>query len=578
MNVKLIGSLGALSLAALIVPGTASATDVLADCRAAWEAAKDTSGNVNPLLVDSKKCVTVNEPDKTWGDYTLLSTISFTGTPADAKTHLIDMEGRRVKTWPLTAFPAKMLPNGDVIAGIDYQDPSFSGKPHQEGACLLQMDWHDRIVWPRNTGVRDECALAGSLPIPFDTEDSDPQGRPTARVHHDFQREGNPVGYFAPGQEAKQNGKMLILGHANPPLSKTGEVSDTWPLEDDPVYEVSSNGKTILWRWDPYEHIDQMGFDTAAREAIRLKKVTIPGAILGTPEHDWLHLNDANYLGINQWCRDPKRAGCDLRFHPDNIIIDSREANFMAIIARHDYPTIKNMLGSPAKEGDIVWRVGPTYNYGAGKVDQLIGMHHAHMIPAGLPGAGNILVFDNGGGAGYGLKNPLPAGCTTTGPWPNEVAEPPFVTAQCLTRSNKFSNFSRVIEFNPKTLAVVWEYKNTVRFPASGTCRKPEDASGNVIGDFRFFSLFISSAQRLPNGNTLIDEGASGRVFEVTQNLTDPARDKKVVWEFVNPFGNEVVGGVSGPGCTANVVPGTTGNIIYRAYRVPTEWIPKQSR
>lgn len=33
----------------------------------------------------------------------------------------------------------------------------------------------------------------------------------------------------------------------------------------------------------------------------------------------------------------------------------------------------------------------------------MIGLHHAHIIPDGLPGAGNILLFDNGGIAGYGL-------------------------------------------------------------------------------------------------------------------------------------------------------------------------------
>ena len=34
----------------------------------------------------------------------------------------------------------------------------------------------------------------------------------------------------------------------------------------------------------------------------------------------------------------------------------------------------------------------------------------------------------------------------------------------------------------------------------------------------------MSSAQRLPNGNTLIDEGADGRLFAVTSA-------KEIVWE-----------------------------------------------
>ncbi len=55
-----------------------------------------------------------------------------------------------------------------------------------------------------------------------------------------------------------------------------------------------------------------------------------------------------------------------------------------------------------------------------------------------------------------------------------------------------------------------------------------------------FYSFFISGAQRLPNGNTLICSGATGTVFEVTP-------DKQVVWKYVNPvMGNP--GGPGGPG------------------------------
>ena len=80
-------------------------------------------------------------------------------------------------------------------------------------------------------------------------------------------------------------------------------------------------------------------------------------------------------------------------FHPENIIFDSREANFIAIISK--------------KTGKIVWKIGPNWNDDDVKhIDFIIGPHHAHLIPQGLPGAGNILVFDNGGWGGYGLPNP----------------------------------------------------------------------------------------------------------------------------------------------------------------------------
>ncbi len=67
---------------------------------------------------------------------------------------------------------------------------------------------------------------------------------------------------------------------------------------------------------------------------------------------------------------------------------------------------------------------------------QIIGQHHAHMIPRGLPGEGNILLFDNGGFAGYGAPNPgAPTGF-----------------------NNALRDYSRVLEFDPVSLEVVWKY------------------------------------------------------------------------------------------------------------------------
>ena len=62
--------------------------------------------------------------------------------------------------------------------------------------------------------------------------------------------------------------------------------------------------------------------------------------------------------------------------------------------------------------------------------------------------------------------------------------------------------------------------------------------------------------QRLPNGNTLITEGAGGRIFEVTN-------DRQIVWEYMNP-----------PTTAASRTPGT----VYRAYRVPYTWLSQLPR
>jgi hypothetical protein len=91
-----------------------------------------------------------------------------------------------------------------------------------------------------------------------------------------------------------------------------------------------------------------------------------------------------------------------------------------------------------------------------------------------------------------------------------------------------------VLEIDPVTLATVWSY----------------------TAGAQFFSTNISGMQRLPNGNTLITEGAGGRAFEVTN-------DRQIVWEYMNP-----------PATAAARTPGT----IYRAYRVPYAWLSQIPR
>lgn len=67
---------------------------------------------------------------------------------------------------------------------------------------------------------------------------------------------------------------------------------------------------------------------------------------------------------------------------------------------------------------------------------------------------------------------------------------------------------SRIVELNPLTKEIVWEYKSSP--------------------PYQFYSKSRGSAQRLPNANTLITETDQGHVFEVTY-------DGEIVWEFYNP-------------------------------------------
>jgi len=243
-----------------------------------------------------------------------------------------------------------------------------------------------------------------------------------------------------------------------------------------------------------------MGFDDAAKEDIR--RTASRGRRAVGAGVDWLHTNSASYLGPNKWF-----DGGDERFHPENVIMDSRNANFIAIISR--------------KTGEIVWRVGPDFSPGnpEHKLGQIIGQHHAHMIPKGLPGEGNILVLDNGGIGGYG--------------------------------DSKLRAYSRVLEFNPVTMEIVWEYSDRTGLDLPFS-RKNQ----------RFFTPFIGSAQRLPNGNTLITEGATGTLIEVT-------KDKEIVWEYISPYVASVAQVLPVPLPAPPII-----NAVYRAYRVPEDWLP----
>lgn len=474
-------------------------------------------------------CLTKREGNTAPG-YTYVDTAIDQSRGFPNKGYLIDSHGNLVHTWDI-GFGSKVLPNGHVLGGLPF--PDAEGRFVINHDCLLEIDWDNNVVWPPNgatllgTNGGRFCDPNGQV-IGLNTDEL---GRPVTWQHHDVQREGNPVGYYAPSQEPQTGGgKTLILALDLPPFDETSHISD-FPLYSDKIVEVDvdNEGTNVRWEWHAHDHFEASdgdlgyGFDAVAKEAIK----TIQAGF-GNPEvgnrTDWLHLNDANYLGPNRWCPSPELASCDPRFHPDNIIFCAREANFIAIIARHDGPQ------GAWRSGDIVWRVGPTFDYGPGKIDQVIGPHHAHMIPFPLNGAGNILVFDNGGTAPFGA-----------GWGPDADGNP--------TQKNKVRPYSRVIEFDPITLDIVWIYERpdpNVVLP------------GENFAPFR--SDLASGAQRLVNGNTLITEYMSGRIFEVTQA-------GELVWEFVSPFGPLPPYGDPSQGVFR------PGNTVYRAYRVPEQWV-----
>ena len=197
----------------------------------------------------------------------------------------------------------------------------------------------------------------------------------------------------------------------------------------------------MVWDWLAFQHFDEFGFADEGLELIRAKG------------GDWGHANSISVIPPNH------HTSPELR--PGNIIVSQRSTNTIFIVDK--------------QTGAIVWKVGPE--------DHLtFGQHAPYMIPQGLAGEGNILVFDNGSGTGYPLRRFAPGS-------------------------------SRVLEIDPVTQAIVWTYS----------------ASDSGLSRFSFFANIVSNAERLPNGNTLICSGAKGRIFEIGPN-------GELIWEYMSPY------------------------------------------
>lgn len=379
--------------------------------------------------------------------------------------HLIDLDGNSVHEWKdAGSFSTLIDPVlaggklGHVLVTLAIEEGHGTalvpGRPDKVSKTIGELDWDGKTTWTFGEKAPDGLA----------------------RQHHDWAR--------------LPNGNTVVLSNLEHPIKGFKQPR----VLDDVIYEVNPAG-AIVWKWVASEHLDEFGFTPEQLKLVRNAD---------TP--DYLHVNNLKVVGPNHWYE----AG-DQRFAPDNLLIDSRNANFIIIIDR--------------KTGKVVWNLGPNYPESATvssslsrklprPVDRTSGQHDAHIIPEGLPGAGNLLVFDNEGEGGY-PSVPL----TVTGG-------------------------SRVLEIDPVKKEIVWQYSG-------------ED-SGEPSWGFR--SAFISDARRLPNGNTFIDEGQSGRFFQITP-------DGQIVWEYVNPYFHYEKKDKSGHASAVNQV--------YRAQPVPYDWVPQ---
>jgi hypothetical protein len=277
--------------------------------------------------------------------------------------------------------------------------------------------------------------------------------------------------------------------------------SGVWPdmlIEFEPQPPSSAR---IVWEWHSWDHVV-----ASAQAAPHPEKIDVNGDLIGTgdptqnPPTDIFHTNAVNY--------NPQL---------DQVMVSVPRFNEIWVIDHST--TTKQAAGSTGgksgKGGDILYRWGNPQTYGRGTAsDQRFGFEHdAKWIARGLPGESHMMVFSNRGSGPQG---------------PHTV----------------------VYEFAPAV-----DRNGHYMLPAKGPYG-PADPVWTYSAP-GFDATYISGAQRLPNGNTLITSGPQGRFFEVNPSGT-------ILWEYWSQFRGE--GGSAGANGDANPYS------AFRATHIPPDY------
>ena len=431
----------------------------------------DTSKKDEAKAAPVKLGLWVNDPKALQG-YTLMSPFDST------RTFLIDMQGRVVQSWEAGCTPALsafLLENGHLVRpGLIGPDTRVFGPGPAVGGRIQEFTWEGELVW--------DFKFYNAKQLP----------------HHDLTR--LPNGNVLLIVWDRKTAEEAIAAGRRP------EMTGDRHLIPDSLVEIKPTGKTtgeVVWEWHLWDHLVQ-DFDRTKANY---------GDVAAHPE-----LVNINYgedelpsvLAAKQAKEQPKAdaktaPGRPFRIDPDlthfngvayNPDLDQIAVSVWAFsefwIIDHGTTTAEaagHTGGRRGRGGDLLYRWGNPRAYRAGtKADRkLFNQHNAHWIPPGLPGAGHLLLFNNGGERPDGSYSSV-----------DELVLPVDLQGRYIRQSGK--------AYGPEQ--PVWSY----------TAPTKTD----------FFSSFISGAQRLSNGNTLICSGANGTIFEVTP-------EKAIVWKYLNP-------------------------------------------
>ena len=399
-------------------------------------------------------------------------------------SYLVDMQGRVVHTWNVGNNP-HLLDDGSVLDAT--QSPGNS-----DFTGFVKMNWAGSNVW------------------------SYLETRTNYIAHHDFVQIFNPklgtntILYIA--RKATTYDQCIAAG-----CSTNASITNGYNrAEIDALVEVNLSG-TIVWEWSFYDHLIQ-DFDASKSNyvGVGLTISNYPGRlnanIPGLPiQSDWLHCNGIDYnQALDQIAISSVRGEFYIIDHGGTFVSNNPSAS-IALAA--------------SSAGNFLYRFGDPGRYNQGAVPailsnwtesttgnkQLGGNHHVSWIPAGLPRAGNILIFNNAQNLfehtqqSYAMEiNPyLDANTNNTSAYVN----PPDAGYYTWTPGNNTGKAPRLLSNQ-----FVWFWFS-----------KANHGMFNHIG---------GSVQRLANGNTLICSDQEGHILEVTDA-------GEVVWEYINPVSTD---------------------------------------
>ena len=415
--------------------------------------------------------------------YTLMAPMHHTNT------YLINNAGQYVHMWTSTYEPGRaayLMENGHMFRAcmITSGGPSTGGG---EGGRIEEYDWSGNLVWAIDYYSSNYIH------------------------HHDFKvlPNGNVLMLVA---EKKTYAEVIAAGF-DPSLLDSSISSQGYMLPDClvEVQPTRPYGGTVVWEWHLWDHMIQNYSASQNNYGVvsnHVELIDVNGGNIKIPQF-WNHVN-----------------GIDYNAQLDQVMLSVRGNNELFVI---DHGTTTAQAASHSggrynKGGDILYRWGDPEQYDCGTSANriLYQQHHTHWIPTNCPGAGNILIFNNGIG-----RNPAYSTI-------NEIVPPVNATGVYSRATNA--------AFGPSSST--WTYMAS---PATN-----------------FYSSEISGCQRQPNGNTLICEGIKGKLFEVTSA-------GQIVWQYVCPVGASVL--------SQGTIPPTDEartdqfmNAVFRVYRYPTNY------